>query len=58
MDNLTVNEKKMIGENKINLVKAILKKAVEMENISYHPVIIEGANHKWEKGSNNSIKFC
>ena len=49
MDNLTVNEKKMIGENKINWVKAILNKAVEMENISYHSVIIEGANHKWKK---------
>ena len=57
LNNLTANEKKMIGDNKINLVKAILEKAVEMENISYHPVIIEGANQKWEKGSNNSIKF-
>ena len=57
VDNLTENEKEILGKDLIDKINGLYDKIKKLEEISFNPSIIEGAGQRWLESSGGNAKF-
>ena len=57
VDDLTENEKSMLGKEASDKLDELLERIAELERISHAPSIIEGAGQKWNADSDVDARF-
>lgn len=57
VEDLTDNEKTMLGQEALDKIGALAEKVAELEKISFAPSIIEGAGQRWNEESGANARF-